>query len=670
MVKKNIVVMLCIACMLPALVCTAFANEGYAVHPRQALPENIINLLTGDSSIVLLDCDPTSGNVQYVSWVSYDYLSELSTSWKTAGVIVYNSTMQAYFIRVSFVPTTSTSGNTYEYCSLGTTNGYVLGARSSSDDTGNTLNNISRWTNRIGAAADYISTYVSSIKSYVVTIDKYAKDTLAALNSVISNGLLLVDNSDIVTAIETISIPAADNTNIIAALGRIETQLGDLNVKLGDLTVTGSEFDDTDIINAIQSIPAYDDSGLIAAVDNVSNIIVEQFGKNESQVNLPYIAGSASGGVRGVRLDSFESIDLASKSNVYVSESPVYRAGVTRNKTVVDDLLFSAAGASEPADMIGSLSFTEMVFTAVPTKAHPMVYTYSLEISKSQLDAFGVGYGDCIWRDITIPVMNRSCILYNARLPINGQTSTTYIASMEFEPRWDASGEWLGWCDDTDTVYESMGEPTRLYHHSEVDMSSGIWYLYSTLTSPYDVVYSSRFTAFLQAQFDRVVDASGMAYDDTNVIAAVNSVESALSNLSLDVGDVTVAPADLTPVITSIDAVGVNIEDLNANFNTSLGSLVDKLDVIVDKSSESVENLTVEISVDNEAHNVFYVTDEDGNEESLVDFSGDVLKAGGKLLNFLFKVCFDGAIDNLDGSIDDMDSFYFDGAELGGSLWE
>lgn len=160
------------------------------------------------------------------------------------------------------------------------------------------------------------------------------------------------------------------------------------------------------------------------------------------------------------------------------------------------------------------------------------------------------------------------------------------------------------------------------------------------------------------------------AYDDTNVIAAVNSVETALSNLSLDVGDIAVVPTDLTPVITSIDAVGVNIEDLNANFNTSLGSLVDKLDVIVDKSSESVENLTVEISVDNDAHNVFYVTDEDGNEESLVDFSGDVLKAGGKLLNFLFKVCFDGAIDNLDGSIDDMDSFYFDGAELGGSLWE
>ena len=160
------------------------------------------------------------------------------------------------------------------------------------------------------------------------------------------------------------------------------------------------------------------------------------------------------------------------------------------------------------------------------------------------------------------------------------------------------------------------------------------------------------------------------AYIANQIAYNRNWLDKRLDQLSFSTGDITMSPTDLTPAITSIDAVGVNIEDLNANFNTSLGSLVDKLDVIVDKSSESVENLTVEISVDNDAHNVFYVTDEDGNEESLVDFSGDVLKAGGKLLNFLFKVCFDGAIDNLDGSIDDMDSFYFDGAELGGSLWE
>ena len=163
---------------------------------------------------------------------------------------------------------------------------------------------------------------------------------------------------------------------------------------------------------------------------------------------------------------------------------------------------------------------------------------------------------------------------------------------------------------------------------------------------------------------------SGMRLLLRSVDGRLNTINKTISNLSFS-GEVS---TDLTPVITSIDAVGLNIEELNtslnANFNANIGSLLDKLDVIVDKSTESVENLTVEIAVDNDAYSVFYVTGEDGEKESIADFSGDVLKAGGKLLNFLFKVCFDGAIENLDGSIDDMDSFYFDGAELGGSLWE
>lgn len=70
-------------------------------------------------------------------------------------------------------------------------------------------------------------------------------------------------------------------------------------------------------------------------------------------------------------------------------------------------------------------------------------------------------------------------------------------------------------------------------------------------------------------------------------------IYNALENIP-GVGDITVSPTDLTPVITSIDAVGVNIEDLNAslnaNFNTNIGSLLDKLDIVIEGSSESLEN--------------------------------------------------------------------------------
>lgn len=131
--KKNIIALLLIVAMLPTLVCFAHANEGYAVLPEQSLPRLFVSMLRNEDSLALLDHNPTSGTVEYVSWVSYDYLSELSTRWETAGVVVFNTAMQAYFIRVSYVPTIQISGSgMYKYCALGTTNGYLLGAKSES----------------------------------------------------------------------------------------------------------------------------------------------------------------------------------------------------------------------------------------------------------------------------------------------------------------------------------------------------------------------------------------------------------------------------------------------------------------------------------------------------------------------------------------------------------
>lgn len=131
--KKNIIVLLFLVVILPTLVCFTYANEGYAIIPEQSLPRLFVSMLHNEKSLALLDHNPTSGTVEYVSWVSYDYLSELSTKWDTAGVVVFNTAMQAYFIRVSYVPAVQISGSgTYKYCALGTTNGYLLGAKSES----------------------------------------------------------------------------------------------------------------------------------------------------------------------------------------------------------------------------------------------------------------------------------------------------------------------------------------------------------------------------------------------------------------------------------------------------------------------------------------------------------------------------------------------------------
>ena len=123
---------------------------------------------------------------------------------------------------------------------------------------------------------------------------------------------------------------------------------------------------------------------------------------------------------------------------------------------------------------------------------------------------------------------------------------------------------------------------------------------------------------------------------------------------------------DLTPVITSIEAVGVNIEDLNTNFSANLDSLVDKFQVVIDNSQSSVDNVTsIVIDKSNNAFNVFYLTGEDGTDHSIGEVTGNTLSASGKLLNFLYKLCVEGSLSNVDKSISGLNDFYFDnGAAL------
>lgn len=129
---------------------------------------------------------------------------------------------------------------------------------------------------------------------------------------------------------------------------------------------------------------------------------------------------------------------------------------------------------------------------------------------------------------------------------------------------------------------------------------------------------------------------------------------------------------DLTPVITSIKAVGVNIEDLNTSFSANLDSLVDKFQVVIDNSQSSVDNVTsIVIDKSNNAFNVFYLTGEDGTDHSIGEVTGNTLSASGKLLNFLYKLCVEGSLSNVDKSISGLNDFYFDnGAALEGDIWD
>lgn len=222
--KKSIVSLLLVACMLPCCISFSFANEGYALHSRAFLPEQILALLRSKTDITLLDINPSSGNVQYVSWVSYDYLSNLSNEWRTAGVVVYNAYMDAYFVRVSYVPTVSQNGG-YEYCALGTTNGFVLGSKSPTSTTN--IDNSTTIHQQTVVNKTYISTIVGSADKTVASINKGLENILKWLD-VLSDGIeLMIRHQDLTnTILHWMAVNVYDLMHTIAEIDLIVAEAG------------------------------------------------------------------------------------------------------------------------------------------------------------------------------------------------------------------------------------------------------------------------------------------------------------------------------------------------------------------------------------------------------------------------------------------------------------
>ena len=160
-----------------------------------------------------------------------------------------------------------------------------------------------------------------------------------------------------------------------------------------------------------------------------------------------------------------------------------------------------------------------------------------------------------------------------------------------------------------------------------------------------------RDTLYTKMEDITVTAAGDLVLNTKDYTAQLNEINTTLSNLSFS-GEVN---TDLTPVITSVDAIGLNVESLNANFNTNIGSLLDKLDIVIEGSSESLEErINVTIDASNEAYNVFYITGEDGETQSVTEFTGDLTSASGRLLSLLYRLVF---ADTLSGVDDDLDGF-------------
>lgn len=111
----------------------------------------------------------------------------------------------------------------------------------------------------------------------------------------------------------------------------------------------------------------------------------------------------------------------------------------------------------------------------------------------------------------------------------------------------------------------------------------------------------------------------------------------------------------------TLTGISSHLVSTQANIESALSTIIDKMDNL----PASVDNIVVNITKDNDAYNVFYVEDENGDKKSVTSVAGDSLSASGKLLQFLYKLIIGSAISDVDSSINGLNDFYFDNAPSG-----
>lgn len=366
--------------------------------------------------------------------------------------------------------------------------------------------------------------------------------------------------------------------------------------QLGGVTKTA------DILSAIQSIPAYDDSALVSAVTTISDQITEQFGEYDSAYAFPNVlhGETSTQKLYGVLPSSFSEVpdnsDLLYSSS---SSIQVYGSLIETSTEGSPDYYYEKCVPGYQS--VGSMnalgySFTIIKGTDAPA-ANSFIYT-TMPVSFSVTDLAGTVHS------------------FESLFSFRCSKNVAYATCSAFVyPSWDSSGTWKGWyayykpnfiSSSRGFLLTTDGEPTVRLLTSLPDTDR--YYIYSKTSEAVPVVYASRFTGFLQAQADRLVNAIGTG----------------------GAGGSGVFVVDLAPITT-------------------------RLDLLIQKSNETVVNV---INDNTYVPNVLYLDD----SNSAVDTTKDGVSLFGGLVRWLWKNVFDGAFDAAD--ITKLDGLFYDPAAV------
>lgn len=444
------------------------------------------------------------------------------------------------------------------------------------------------WYIRGSGTVVYQPRYDAPSTSYSITNHVYLDIAAAPLVARYNPESTLSSCLSRLTSIQT-NVTTIKN-NLVNTIGSnlesLLTTCNTISTKLDTLTSVISNgkvlVDSSDVVSAIQSIPAFDDTELLSGLSAL--------GATTTRIAdaIDYNFGQYSG------THTFPSLD---KRQFYV-----YGDKAELFEDISGNVLYSSS------EMLSTFSYTrdyDGMTRTLYVRAYPTCAQYSLELLSDTRPT----------APITI-----SKIEYNTLLG-----SPRYRDSIVYPVAWRYSSVANKYYAVTGfTVYYK--DDHEQYPVSTTASAFENPYVYGFDSKPVDVVFSSRFTAFQQLENTRLINAlSGRDY--TSQLTAVVEKLDALANKSA---------VDLTTI------------------ESTLSTISDKLD----NTASDVNNTIINITNDNDYFSVFYITDGDGNTQSVTDFAGALTGASGKLLSLLYRLVFADALGSVDGDLGNMEDFF------------
>ena len=369
-------------------------------------------------------------------------------------------------------------------------------------------------------------------------------------------------------------------------LDSLLTTCNTISTKLDTLTSVISNgkvlVDNSDVVSAIQSIPAFDDTELLSGLSAL--------GATATRIAdaIDYNFGQYSG------THTFPSLD---KRQFYV-----YGDKAELFKDIPGKVLYSSS------ERLSTFSYTrdyDGMTRTLYVRALPTYAQYTLELLSDTRPT----------APITISKIEYRTLLGNTR----------YRDSSVYPVAWRYSSVANKYYAVTGFTVYYKDDPEQ-YPVSTTASAFENPYVYGFDSKPVDVVFSSRFTAFQQLENTRLINAlSGRDY--TSQLTAVVEKLDALANKSA---------VDLTTI------------------ESTLSTISDKLD----NTASDVNNTIINITSDNDYFSIFYITDGDGNTQSVTDFAGALTGASGKLLSLLYRLVFADALGSVDGDLGNMEDFF------------